>query len=605
MKNFTLLILFAFLLQLESLNAQNREFPNAIQTKVFLADFGQLYDGTPKIGQGFEFGYSRRIAPYLNACIPIKIGLAKLPKTTENTITTSADLIFRIENMKSTGKILPYLFGGAGYFLESFGDGHVQFPFGGGINFRVSPYAFFNLQGEYRHAQVPRRDNLQVGVGFVYLLHKSLASPGMTAAAPADTDKDGTPDASDKCPTQPGPAAAGGCPDADNDGIDDTKDACKDEAGPAATQGCPDYDNDGFADKDDECPTEAGMLKGCPDTDSDGIADNKDKCPKEAGTPENNGCPLTAMKDSDNDGAPDEQDECPITPGTVKGCPDTDKDGTADKDDECPGVPGAIKGCPDADNDGFADKDDECPNVAGALKGCPDADKDGVADGKDKCPDVAGVAENNGCPPEADTDKDGVVDSKDKCPNAAGPESNNGCPVVKDTDGDGVADENDLCPTLAGKLSGCPDADNDGVHDKIDRCPNTAGPASNNGCPEVKAETKERLAFATKAVQFESAKATLKSVSYAVLDTVILILRQYPDYKLAISGYTDNVGSEESNLKLSNDRAKACYDYFIFRGIKADRLRYAGFGPARPIKSNDTAEGREMNRRVEFELMLE
>ena len=661
MRKFALLILFACFLQLRPLDAQNREFPNAIQTKINLVDFGALYNNEPKVGQSFELGYSRHIAPYLNACVPFKLGLAKLPKAKENTITTTIDLIFRLENMKSTAKVIPFVFGGAGYFLEDFGKGHAQFPFGAGVNFRVSPYAFLNLQAEYRKAQVENRDNVQFGLGFVFLLHKSLAVP----ATLTDTDKDGTPDAADKCPTLAGPAVAAGCPDNDNDGVANSEDTCPDEAGPASTKGCPDYDNDGIADKEDDCPTEAGTLKGCPDTDKDGvadkddacptvagtlkgcpdsdldgIADKDDKCPNEPGTAANDGCATSTMKDTDNDGTPDDKDECPITFGTVRGCPDTDKDGVADKDDECPTLSGALNGCPDKDNDGVADPKDKCPDVAGAVSnngcpveadadndgipdskdkcptvagiaannGCPeevDTDKDGVVDSKDKCPTVAGLSANNGCPEEVDTDKDGVVDSKDKCPNVAGSVANNGCPMVKDTDGDGVSDENDQCPTLAGKINGCPDSDGDGVNDKMDKCPNTAGPTSNSGCPEVKAETKERLAFATKAVQFETAKATLKTASYAVLDTVIMILRQYPDYKLAISGYTDNVGSEESNIKLSQDRAKACYDYFIFRGIKADRLRYAGFGPARPIKSNDNAYGREMNRRVEFELMLE
>ena len=74
---------------------------------------------------------------------------------------------------------------------------------------------------------------------------------------------------------------------------------------------------------------------------------------------------------------------------------------------------------------------------------------------------------------------------------------------------------------------------------------------------------------------------------------------------LFVSGYTDDVGDDETNLRLSQDRAKACYDYLIFRGIKAERIRFAGFGEARPIATNDTAEGRELNRRVEFELILE
>lgn len=82
-------------------------------------------------------------------------------------------------------------------------------------------------------------------------------------------------------------------------------------------------------------------------------------------------------------------------------------------------------------------------------------------------------------------------------------------------------------------------------------------------------------------------------------------MRQYPDYTLSISGHTDDIGNDERNLELSQQRAKACYDYLIFRGIKADRLRHAGFGENRPIAENTTASGRELNRRVEFELILD
>ena len=97
----------------------------------------------------------------------------------------------------------------------------------------------------------------------------------------------------------------------------------------------------------------------------------------------------------------------------------------------------------------------------------------------------------------------------------------------------------------------------------------------------------------------------MKNQSFAILDELIGILREYPDYKLSISGHTDDVGDEARNLVLSTDRAKACADYLIFKGIQPERLRSAGFGEARPIASNRTASGRELNRRVEFELIVD
>ena len=108
-----------------------------------------------------------------------------------------------------------------------------------------------------------------------------------------------------------------------------------------------------------------------------------------------------------------------------------------------------------------------------------------------------------------------------------------------------------------------------------------------------------------KAVQFEIARATIKQESYAILEEIVGIMNQYPDYKLKISGHTDDIGDENSNLRLSTDRAKACHDYFLLRRIDPKRLIYSGYGEGRPMADNTTPAGREVNRRVEFELTLD
>ncbi|MFN0036178.1 MAG: thrombospondin type 3 repeat-containing protein [Saprospiraceae bacterium] len=671
MRKFTLLLFAAFCLQIAPAISQNRAFPNAIHAKLNFIDYGLLSGDGLKMGEGFEFAYFRNVAPALNLGVPLKVGLAKLPSSieggSENTVTASADILCRLENMKSEAKVIPFAFAGAGYVLEK-DNNHAQLPFGAGIHFRLSPYAFVNLQGEFRKALVDNRDNLQIGIGYAYILHHSEKRPAARKPLARDRDRDGTPDSLDVCPTLAGPPTALGCPDADNDGLGDKEDGCPTDPGSIETGGCPDYDGDGFADKSDDCPTVAGPWKGCPDADFDGVPDKDDKCPDEAGPTGSNGCPETS--DSDGDGTPNDQDLCPDKAGANRGCPDTDNDGIADNYDNCPEEAGTVKnnGCPepkDSDSDGVADNDDPCPDKAGTLGGCPDSDEDGVADNVDKCPDTAGTAKNNGCPEVKDTDGDGIPDSQDKCPNDAGTTKNKGCPEPKDSDGDGIADKEDKCPTeagtaknkgcpepkdsdgdgvadtqdkcpdvagtaknkgcpdvkdkdrdgvaddedpcpnKAGNFGGCPDSDGDGVADNVDKCPTTAGPTTNFGCPEVKKEVKERLNTAARAVQFESAKAILKNESYDVLDQVVAIMRENQAHTLSISGYTDDVGDDERNLALSQDRVKACYDYLIFRGIKAQRIRYVGFGEARPIASNSTAEGREQNRRVEFELVLE
>ncbi|HMN90952.1 MAG TPA: OmpA family protein, partial [Saprospiraceae bacterium] len=262
-----------------------------------------------------------------------------------------------------------------------------------------------------------------------------------------------------------------------------------------------------------------------------------------------------------------------------------------------------FNGCPDTDGDGTPDGEDECPTEVGpvATKGCPDRDGDGVPDKDDLCPDQPGPVATRGCP---DRDGDGVPDKDDQCPDQPGPVATQGCP---DRDGDGVPDKDDRCPDQPGPvaLRGCPDRDGDGVPDRDDRCPDTPGLASNFGCPEVTKEDKETLTFAMKAVQFETAKSTFLTQSFEVLNRIVDILKRYPDYKMRISGHTDSVGSTASNQALSERRAQACYDYFIARGISANRLSYAGYGKSRPIADNRTAAGREQNRRVEFEIYLE
>ncbi len=288
---------------------------------------------------------------------------------------------------------------------------------------------------------------------------------------------------------------------------------------------------------------------------------------------------------------------------------DKDGDGVIDEKDNCPDEAGLAKfsGCPDKDGDDIQDSEDDCPDVAGpvAFNGCPDTDNDGIADKDDKCPNEAGILANNGCPEEKpkDRDNDGVADDADECPDTPGIAGFNGCP---DTDGDGVADKKDRCPSTPGiaAFGGCPDTDKDGVEDAKDKCPKTAGSVANNGCPEIAQEDQEKLEIATQSVEFETAKSTIRTTSYPVLDQVVAILQKYPTHSISIDGHTDNVGSEANNQKLSESRAKACYEYLASKGISRSRMSYAGYGESRPIADNGSKEGRQKNRRVEFRVFV-
>lgn len=100
-------------------------------------------------------------------------------------------------------------------------------------------------------------------------------------------------------------------------------------------------------------------------------------------------------------------------------------------------------------------------------------------------------------------------------------------------------------------------------------------------------------------LDFEFNKAIIKPASFASLDELSEVLNKV-NWNLILSGHTDNVGSEDFNLKLSTKRAEAVKNYLINKGIAAERITAKGFGESMPIAPNDTEENRALNRRVEF-----
>ena len=104
-------------------------------------------------------------------------------------------------------------------------------------------------------------------------------------------------------------------------------------------------------------------------------------------------------------------------------------------------------------------------------------------------------------------------------------------------------------------------------------------------------------------VLFDFDKADLRAEAGAELDSLVIFLKKYPKTELGIAGHTDDVGSEEYNLDLSERRAKAVFDYLISKNIPAERLRSRGFGERRPVADNTTEAGRQKNRRVECVLL--
>jgi outer membrane protein OmpA-like peptidoglycan-associated protein len=248
----------------------------------------------------------------------------------------------------------------------------------------------------------------------------------------------------------------------------------------------------------------------------------------------------------------------------------------------------------DNDGDGIPDDVDACPDAIGPrtndkrTNGCDDRDKDTIADPYDACPDEPGVPhpnpKRNGCP--ADSDDDGIIDRLDACPGVKGSASDdpkqNGCPE--------------------------PDRDYDEIPNEKDACPDDPGPANpdpkRNGCPvirlrETEIATREPVNFQDDTAVLLEDKSTL-DVLNAVKDVLIAHAELA---KVRVEGHTDNRGKPAEAKKLSEERAAAVVNWLVQHGIDAHRLSSVGWGQERPLESNDTDEGRAINRRVEFHIV--
>lgn len=489
------------------------------------------------------------------------------------------------------------------------------------------------------------------------------------APAPiADLDRDGVPDSDDRCPYEPETSNRvrdlDGCPELEGDAgpalaqvLVRTKPA--EDAG-VSTFFTADSDRDGVPDESDRCPLTREDLDGfededgCPelDNDDDGIADATDRCPDVAetrnGFEDEDGCPDVAP-DEDADGVADVLDRCPLEPENVDGV--RDEDGCPEY--EAPPALARIL-VPlgeialtrlDSDKDQVDDAADRCPLAAEDLDGFEDEDgcaerdndDDGVGDARDPCPLAAetynGWKDDDGCPDEhGDLDGDSVEYERDRCPLEPG-DASDGCPhaprpalafagfsaqalpATADFDKDGTPDEADKCPVTKEDKDrfededGCPEPDNDhdGVDDAKDKCPFVAetinGNQDDDGCPDkgvAVVHVRKGSVVLDETVQFKTASAALLPRSLKLLKQVAAVLKAERALSIEIQGHTDDTGSAPTNIKLSQQRADAIRTFLVKAGISQTRLRAKGFGPTRPRASNVTAEGREQNRRVEF-----
>ena len=139
------------------------------------------------------------------------------------------------------------------------------------------------------------------------------------------------------------------------------------------------------------------------------------------------------------------------------------------------------------------------------------------------------------------------------------------------------------------------DTDGDGVVDRRDECADTPAGVEvlGNGCERIKLE----------GVSFALDSARLRSKARSALERQLEVLSRSPDVRVEVAGHTDDQGATEYNRQLSLRRAQSVRAFFVDHGIDADRLQVKGYGESQPVASNDSAEGRERNRRVELRVL--
>ncbi len=205
-------------------------------------------------------------------------------------------------------------------------------------------------------------------------------------------------------------------------------------------------------------------------------------------------------------------------------------------------------------------------------------------------PAVAVVPVLPACSDGVDNDGDGLVDYPNDpgCSSASDDDERDPpqCSDGRDNDGDGLIDYPDD--------PGCSSAQDD---DETDPCktPVPGERVSLLGCG-----TGDVIVL--HGVNFEHDQARLTVNAQSILDQVVSELSRYPDIQIEIGGHTDSVGSDAYNQRLSERRAASVVDYLSGEGIARDRMSAAGYGEAQPVADNETAEGRERNRRVELKI---
>jgi outer membrane protein OmpA-like peptidoglycan-associated protein len=253
---------------------------------------------------------------------------------------------------------------------------------------------------------------------------------------------------------------------------------------------------------------------------------------------------------------------------------DTDLDGLSDFDEVKKYKTDPLKA--DTDGDGLNDGEEVLKYKTDPLK--VDTDGDGLSDGDE-------VIKYKTDPTNPDTDGDGLTDGEE-----VNTYSTN--PLSKDTDGDGLSDYDEVMTYKTNPL--LRDTDGGSVDDGTEVARGT------NPLDASDDVVKIGVPVILEGITFATGKADITPESENTLRKALKTLTTYPDISVEIAGHTDNVGSESSNQKLSQKRANAVRDWLVRQGVDPSRITAVGYGESKPVAPNDTPEGRQKNRRIEF-----
>lgn len=324
--------------------------------------------------------------------------------------------------------------------------------------------------------------------------------------------------------------------------------------------GSSDRDKDGLT-KDDE--ESLGTNPKNPDSDADGLKDG-DEVNKYQTNP--------LQPDTDLDGLSDYDEIFKYRTNPLLA--DTDDDGLTDFEEITKYKTDPLTA--DSDNDGLKDGEEVIKFFTDPNKA--DMDMDGLTDKEELLIYLTD-------PKKADTDGDKLSDSEEVIKYATNPAN-------KDSDEDGLTDYDELFKFKTNPLKS--DTDGGSVDDRteIER-----GTDPLDASDDV---VKVGVPIVLEGIYFETGKANITPESELTLQQVLRTLQSYPEIVVEISGHTDITGLYKKNLELSRRRANAVRDWLIQNGIDPARLIAKGYGPDKPIASNDTPEGRQKNRRIEF-----